>query len=136
MGNADIWMTKRTSVHDPWKKPVNLGKKINTPGIEVYPFLSSNNLYLFFSSDRKGGLGKRDIWFSTRTSVNDEWSSPRSIGPMVNSEYNEPGFVMSSDGRDIYFSSTDRSEGMNQSIDIYHVRMTGGMTVYEILKKK
>lgn len=133
-GNADIWMTKRKSVHDPWEKPVNLGNKINTPGIEVYPFISSDNLYLFFSSDREGGLGNRDIWFSTRTSVNDEWSIPRNIGPMANSKYNEPSFAVSSDGKDLYFSSTGRPEGMNDSMDIYHVRMPVGKTVFDILK--
>ncbi len=49
-----------------WTKPMSLGKNFNTSFKEDTPFLASDGVTLYFSSDRPGGLGKRDIYFSKR----------------------------------------------------------------------
>jgi Tol biopolymer transport system component len=61
-GSADIWVTRRATILDPWDAPVNLGSRINTSAIDWCPCFSADERTLYFSSNRPGGLGGRDIW--------------------------------------------------------------------------
>jgi outer membrane protein OmpA-like peptidoglycan-associated protein/tetratricopeptide (TPR) repeat protein len=58
-GGEDIW--KVTVNADEYGTPENLGEKINTPGNESFPFITSENI-LYFSSDAKQGFGGLDIF--------------------------------------------------------------------------
>jgi len=61
MGGYDIF---KTSMNDSgkWNTPVNLGYPINTVNNEKGFTLSADARTAYISSDRKGGLGKRDIY--------------------------------------------------------------------------
>lgn len=86
-GAFDIWVSQRASVDAPWGPPVNLGETINTMGIENVPALSRDGHWLFFNSDRTGGIGAVDIWVSWREHVHDDfgWQTPVNLGAGVNS---------------------------------------------------
>ena len=58
-GNSDFWMTRRASLSDPWQTPVNLGPKVNGPGLEFLPRIPPDGRTLCFWSDR-GGVG--EVW--------------------------------------------------------------------------
>ena len=48
-----------------WSEPKSLGKKINLKKYnETTPYLAPDGVTLYFSSDRKGGLGENDIWMA------------------------------------------------------------------------
>jgi hypothetical protein len=51
-----------------WSSPVNFGTKINTPSDEYRPLIGFypdfSNIYMIFSSDRTGGLGGFDLYFT------------------------------------------------------------------------
>jgi Tol biopolymer transport system component len=68
--------------------------------------LSSDGRELFFSSDRPGGPGGKDLWVSTRSSAG-AFSTPRLVAP-VNSAGDETYAWPSPDGRRLYLTS-DRS---------------------------
>ncbi len=109
-GAADLWVSKRTTVNDPWGPPVNLGPVVNSSADENFPFISANGLSLFFSEDyggpyRPGGFGNIDMWVSTRASVNDPWETPLNLGPIVNSSSLDSIPIISPDGSMLYFSS-------------------------------
>jgi len=53
-GNSDFWMTRRAGLSDPWQTPVNLGSKINGPGLEFLPRISPNCRTLYFCANRSG----------------------------------------------------------------------------------
>ena len=57
VGNMDIWMTRRTSISEPWSTPVNLGQIINSPSRDGIPITSQDGSTLYFSSTRPGGFG-------------------------------------------------------------------------------
>ncbi|MCU0914180.1 MAG: protein kinase [Planctomycetes bacterium] len=56
-GGADMWMTRRATLSDPWQAPVNLGRPVNGPTGEVYPRISPDANMLYFHSDRGGSYG-------------------------------------------------------------------------------
>jgi hypothetical protein len=66
-GVFDLWVSTRRSVHDPWSPPVNVGPPVNTSFAEFQPNLSfDGRTLLFIAGGARGGLGRFDIWMSTR----------------------------------------------------------------------
>jgi len=94
-----------------WSEPVNLGPKINTLQNEVFPFIHSSGR-LYFSSDKPGGVGRLDIYYSEK--VNNEWITPIPLEPPINSRFDDYGFIIDAFKKDGFFSS-DRQ----RSDDIY-----------------
>ena len=62
-GGNDIWMAKKSG--SSWSEPQNMGRPINSPNNELFPFIK-NNGDLFFASDRKEGMGGLDIYQAKR----------------------------------------------------------------------
>jgi len=61
-GSDDLWMARRNALDGSWSTPINLGNAINTSNIEVSPSISSDGRTLYFSCNRSGGSGNRDLW--------------------------------------------------------------------------
>jgi len=64
-GGLDLYVTRRTTLSDPWGEPMNLGPVVNTPAIEEAARLSADGSTLYWDSDRPGGYGDNDIWQAT-----------------------------------------------------------------------
>lgn len=59
---------------------------------------------LFVVSDKKGGLGGKDIYVSKR--INDStWGPLENLGAPINTQYDEEAISLSPDGKTMYFSS-------------------------------
>jgi Tol biopolymer transport system component len=61
MGSYDIFKTVMTD-SGKWSKPVNLGYPINTVSTDVSFTISADCKTAYFASNRKGGVGGRDIY--------------------------------------------------------------------------
>lgn len=121
-GLADIWVSRRASVNDPWGAPRNLGANINTSGTEGGPSLSPDGHRLFFNSRRSSGFGGNDLYVSRRHDTNEDlgWQPPVNLGPNVNTAAGENASQTfeTADGRlGIYFVS-QRAGGLGGA-DIY-----------------
>ena len=92
--------------------PRNLGPNINSPGRDAFP--DYNNGLLYFSSDRKGGLGGLDIYMFVAT---DLFNEPTNLGPPINSKYDDFSFVINRKFRKGFFTS-NRPQGQGAD-DIY-----------------
>lgn len=68
----DLWVATRESTADDWSTPVNLGSPVNTTFGEQNAYLSSDNLTLFFASDRPGGSGGLDLYMTTRAKLHGQ----------------------------------------------------------------
>ncbi len=79
------------------------------------PFLSEDGQTLWFSSDRIGGYGKADIWYSTKNPLG--WSEPINGGDVINSSDNEM-FPFTQKNK-VYFSSTGHA-GLG-GLDVFSV---------------
>ena len=115
-GAADIWVSTRQSVDDPWGPPANLGAAVNGPYSESYPSLSSDGLTLYFSdaytgTARPGGLGGGDIWITTRPSRDVSWGAPVNVGAPINGSNLDMSPTISGDGLTLVFNSRDRAGG-------------------------
>lgn len=101
-GDGNIYYSKLEG--DIWQVPVKLNENINSKSWETHASISSDGNTLYFTSDRKGGYGGRDIYFS-RKLPNGEWGLPINLGPKINTPYDEDGPFIHPDNRTLFFSS-------------------------------
>ena len=80
-GESDIYVSQ-INTDGSIGEPVNLGRKINTPGKETFPFISDQN-ELYFSSDGHYGLGGLDVFYVKI--LNDGFGNLINIGAPINS---------------------------------------------------
>lgn len=90
-GGKDLWVSTRNSINEPFGAPMNLGPEINTPGDEMFPFLSGDSV-LYFSSNGHIGMGGLDIFKSSRTG--NRWSKPQNLLPPINSSADDFGIIV------------------------------------------
>jgi Tol biopolymer transport system component len=119
-GSADIWVTTRATTDDDWGNPVNLGPTVNSSANDECPNISADELSLFFHSDRPGGVGRHDIWGTTRATKDDDWDTPVNLGPPINTSTVEWCSSISADGRMLFFVS-GRFDGYGH-VDIWVTR--------------
>jgi OOP family OmpA-OmpF porin len=95
-----------------WSKPENLGDDINTSGIDTTPFLASDNYTLYFSRNRKDGIGGTDIWVSKRMDRSwKKWSKPVNMGDKINTDDNEYSFSIAAAGDYAYLITKKNTVG-------------------------
>lgn len=101
-GSCDIYLSERKN--DQWQLARNLGPPVNTSSWESQPSISANGQELYFSSNRSGGIGGKDIWMSVRQQ-NGSWSEPINLGSTVNTERDEQSPFIHADNTTLYFES-------------------------------
>ena len=90
---------------------------INTEGDEKSPFLHPDNQTLYFSSNGHSGIGGLDIYYVKKDS-SGIWGAVSNIGYPINSEFDDLGLFVSTDGKTAYFSS-NKLDGIG-GFDLYH----------------
>lgn len=101
-GSCDLYLSYFTK--NGWSSPQNLGRNINTEFWESTPSLSPDKRDLYFSSNRTGGYGGKDIWVSHRNE-NGNWSIPENLGPDINTAGDESTPFIHADNQTLYFNS-------------------------------
>lgn len=136
MGNMDIYVSEKDN-NGKWGEPINLGEIINTPYSERAPFLHPDGKTLYFSSDGHPGLGRLDIFKTTR--LNDtswtEWSKPINIGKEINSSGDDWGYVVSLSGDSAFFAGYERPDTYG-GWDIYSVSVPENIKPEELITIK
>ena len=118
LGSCDIFFSAFNN--GKWSLPYNLGNPVNTSKWESQPSISANGRMLFFSSNRPGGEGGKDLWYSVKNEKG-KWTDPVNLGKTINTAGDEMSPFIHFDGRTLYFSS-DGQIGMG-GFDIYKTRM-------------
>lgn len=116
-GGYDIWMARRTVRGWAAAVPVSF----NSSGRDFDPAFSPDGRFVYFCSDRPGGLGGDDIY---RVAVTRDGFGPAEhLGPSVNSAGNEFAPMLSPDRTRLLFSS-DRPGGAGRQ-DLYAAHRQG-----------
>ncbi len=119
-GSCDIYLSKLDGI--TWAEPINLGPPLNTVAWESQPCLSFDGKTLYFSSNRPGGYGKSDIWYTTYKE--GRWTPPINMGPEINTTGDEQSPHIAKDDQTIYFNSNGHP-GMG-GVDLYISRKVNG----------
>ena len=94
--------------------------EVNTKSWEPHITVSPDGKHKFFSSDREGGLGGRDI-YRVDLMENGEWSKPVNMGAPINTPYDEDAPFVSINNTTMYFAHNGpRSMG---GFDIFKTEM-------------
>ena len=102
IGGTDLYYSMRLGPGRPWSKPINMGKKINTEGNELFPYLNAGKLY--FSSTGHPGFGGLDIFEIVLNNMKPI-GVPHNLGVPFNSSVDDFGLIRSDDGDNGFFSS-------------------------------
>jgi hypothetical protein len=110
---GDIYIS--TLEGDVWSAPQKLKGDVNTKYWEGSCSITSDGKYLYFASERPGGLGKRDLYVAERMD-DGSFRKVQNLGPTINTKYNDDTPFIHVDGVTFFFSS----EGHN-SIGDYDI---------------
>ena len=99
-GGSDLYFCEW--LNGQWSPPVNLGSDVNSSSAENYPFMHPSGR-LYFSSDRPGGKGRFDVYYSMLTM--GRWDTPSALPEPVNSSADDFAFVADESLQTGYFSS-------------------------------
>ena len=107
-GSCDLYYSE---IRDGrWTPAANIGSPINSRGWESQPSISADGRAIYFTSNRKGGQGGKDIWISYRQK-DGKWGRPQNLGDIINSPYDEQSPFIHADNQTLYFMS-DGHPGM------------------------
>ncbi|MCX6271728.1 MAG: hypothetical protein NTU44_11005, partial [Bacteroidetes bacterium] len=119
-GKFQLYLTERKG-KSQWTLPEALNNNINGKGESSFGYISADGKILYFVSDRKGGLGGKDIYRAIRPFGGD-WGPAENLGAKVNTPNDEDTPFITDDGKTLYFSSKGW-EGMG-GFDVFYVTQT------------
>ena len=123
LGNCDLF-TATLGADNKWSNPESLGPMVNSVGWDSQPALSQSQDTLYFASDRLGGFGLSDIYFTSR-GKDGKWGKAQNVGPVVNTRENEVSPFYHPLYHVLYFSS--RGQLLNfGDFDIYKTYRVNG----------
>lgn len=97
---------------------------VNTGAWESQPSFSADNKTLFFVSNRQGGFGGKDIWYSELTG-DGRWSEPKNCGENVNTPDDEMSPFIHADNKTLYFSSNGHPGMGGHDLFVSHLQEDG-----------
>lgn len=98
--------------NNTWSEPRKIVKLSLKNADEIGPYLASDGVTLYYSSNKEGGYGSNDIWMSRRLDSSwQNWSEPVNLGPKVNTKNWDSYYVLDAKGEYGYLSSSLNSLG-------------------------
>lgn len=120
VGVDDLYVSKK-SEKGQWSSMKNLGSVVNSAFQEITPFLAEDNKTLFFASNRPGGAGSFDVYYTVRLDDSwRNWSDPIRLGDEINSSGAETSFSFRRSVPKAYFIRSVDSDGYG---DIYQIKI-------------
>ncbi|GAB3765517.1 OmpA family protein [Spirosoma pomorum] len=117
-GGTDLYRTS-IDASGRFSRPVNMGRDINTPGNEMFPYVGPD-AKLYFSSDGHPGLGKLDIFVATRSGG---VTRVENMGQPINSASDDFGLIYTDDDKG--YLASNRAGGKGDD-DIYFFQEGSG----------
>jgi outer membrane protein OmpA-like peptidoglycan-associated protein/tetratricopeptide (TPR) repeat protein len=119
LGESDIYYSTLKD-DGSWGTPINIGKKINTPGKEESVYIHPDGKTLYFSSNGHVGMGKLDIYV-VRKDANNEWGTPVNLGYPINT-YGDENSMLVNGGGNLAYMASNRAGGFG-GLDLYQFEL-------------
>jgi hypothetical protein len=97
--NGDIWVTKRTSLLDPFGAPQPVAE-LNTSYADMGPAISADGLTMYLCSTRLNG--REDLFVATRSNISLPFSTPVALDE-INTPQDDAGPTITPDGLTLYY---------------------------------
>lgn len=110
-GRTDIYRSRL--VDGKYTEPENLGDAINTQFEEFEPYISPDQKYLIFMTQRPDGHGGSDLYISYQR--DGSWTKAVNLGDKINSSGSEYSPLVSPDGKYFFWSSTRSTASTSQT---------------------
>lgn len=101
-GRTDIYRSRL--VDGKYMEPENLGDAINTQFEEFEPYISPDQKYVIFMTQRPDGRGGSDLYISYQR--DGAWTKATNLGDKINSTGQEYSPIVTPDGRYFFWSSS------------------------------
>ncbi len=115
-GDCDIFVAEMLP-DSTWGNIHNLGKQVNSNAWDSHPSLSLTEDTLYFASDRLGGFGLSDIYYTIKNEKG-EWQKARNLGPIINTRNSDVSPFYHHLHNVLYFSSSGQNLNFG-GFDIY-----------------
>jgi len=113
-GSCDLYSSEK--IGNDWSEPKNMGEDVNSSAWDSQPTIASDSRTLFFVSNRAGGKGGNDIWYTYKKD-DGTWTKAKNVGTPINTEGDEMYPFIHPSNTTLYFSSN------------YHIGM-GGFDIF------
>jgi hypothetical protein len=100
-----------------YSAPILLTGKINSNSYESQPSISKDGKILVFVSDKDGGFGKTDLYYSIRK-LDNSWTEPINLGNNINTS-NQDISPFLDDSLNLYYSTLSSNNGLNIVKSLY-----------------
>ncbi|GAB4135267.1 MAG: hypothetical protein Fur0041_09210 [Bacteroidia bacterium] len=102
IGGGDILISKY--INGEWTAPEAIAGDVNTSSWEGSATFSNDLKYIYFSSERPGGYGGRDLYMASLQS-DGTYGNVKNLGPVINTELDEDAPFAHPNGVSLIFSS-------------------------------
>ncbi len=106
----DIYRTARSGGGGFGTPTLVSGTQLNTSFVESSPIVTPDELNVYFLSDRTGTMGTYDIYYASRTSIANAFSTPVPVAELNTAGLEFPNWI-SADNCVLYFSRTTNARG-------------------------
>jgi flagellar motor protein MotB len=102
----DLWISYLNDTTNEYSRPIMLTELSNEDEDEISPYIAPDNETLYYSTDKKGGVGGFDIWMTRRLdSTWLHWSEPVNLGEQINTKKWDAYFSIGENDSVAYISS-------------------------------
>jgi len=117
----DIYQSNRNP-DGSWSQAKSIGAPINTKSHEKTPFFHSDSRTLYFSSKGHLNFGGYDV-FKAKLKPDGTWTEPMNLGYPINTESDQHGYVVSTDGLKVYYASKEANGKKTDKVNIYQFKL-------------
>jgi hypothetical protein len=118
-GGDDIWYAPFAD--NTWSQAIHL-PALATGYNDAGPGIAPDESFMVFNSIKPGGLGGADLYLTLRQ-PDGTWTTPRNLGPRVNSAYHDYGCYVSPDKKYLFFTRRTGGNPSRDAADIYWVAL-------------
>jgi hypothetical protein len=121
--HGDIYQS--SLIGEDFTAPIKIKGEVNTFAWDGHCTVSADGKVMYFSSERVGGYGGKDIWRAT-LKADSTWGNVVNLGDSVNSKYDEDAPFIHPDGLTLFYSSNGtKSSG---GFDVFMTNMEADST--------